>query len=212
MGVCSGWSWISQIISWHVDGLHRCDRSGLSGGNALLEHTKISGKSWLITDSRWDTSEKSRHFRASLGESEDIINEKKHIFTLFISEILSEGDSSKSDTSSGTWWLVHLSVDKGSLGAWSELNDTRLNHFVVKIITLSCSFSDTSEHGETTVKLSNVVNQLHNEYSLSDTGTSEETDFTSFRVWSQKVDNLNTYIIIFISKVDEPKVRAGRAV
>jgi hypothetical protein len=46
------------------------------------------------------------------------------------------------------------------------------------------------------VLLGDVVNQLHNKHSLADTGTTEETDFTSLSIWSQKINNLDTYIII----------------
>jgi len=192
-------SWIGQIISGHIDGLDGSDGSVLCGGNTLLEGTHIGGEGGLISDSRWDTSEKGGHFRASLGESENVVDEKKHILVLFISEVLSDGESSKTDTSSGTRWLVHLTVHKGGLGSGAiGLDDTGLDHLVVKIVTLTSTLTDTGEHGETTVKFGDVVDKLHNEDGFTDTGTTEETNLTSLGVGSQKVDNLNTYIIIFI--------------
>ena len=45
---------------------------------------------------------------------------------------------------------VVLTVDEGDLGAGSiNLDDTTLNHFVVKIVSFSSSFTDTSEDGVT---------------------------------------------------------------
>jgi hypothetical protein len=80
---------------------------------------------------------------------------------------------------------------------------------VVQIVTLTGSLTDTGEDGETTVGLGDVVlvmvspilntghamrpyNQLLNEHSLSDTGTSEETDLSTTSVGGQQVDNLDT--------------------
>lgn len=63
---------------------------------------------------------------------------------------------------------------------------------MVQIVTLTSTLSDTSEHGVTTVSLGNVVNQLLNEHSLSDTSTSEETDLSTTSVWGEQVDDLDT--------------------
>jgi hypothetical protein len=54
-------------------------------------------------------------------------------------------------------------------------NDTGFNHLVVKIVTLASTFTDTGKHGVTTMGLSDVVNQFHNQYSFTDTSTTEET-------------------------------------
>lgn len=65
--------------------------------------------------------------------------------------------TSKGDTGTGTGWLVHLTEDEGDLGLAIELNDTSLLHFVVQIVTLTGTLTDTSEDGETTVSLGDVV-------------------------------------------------------
>jgi peptide chain release factor 1 len=194
---CSGWCGIGQIVSGHIDGLHRSDGTCLGSGDTFLEGTEICGQSGLIADSRWNTTKKGGHLRTGLGESEDIVDEKKHILVLLISEVLGNSETGKTDTGTGTWGLVHLSVHKSGFGAGAiNLDDTRVNHFVVKIVTLTSAFADTSEYGETTVLLSDVVNQLHDKHSLADTSTTEETNFTSLSIWTQKVNNLDAYIII----------------
>jgi len=65
--------------------------------------------------------------------------------------------SSEGDTGTGSWWLVHLTEDKGDLGLAIKLDDTSLLHFVVQIVTLTSSLTDTGEDGETTVGLGDVV-------------------------------------------------------
>lgn len=65
--------------------------------------------------------------------------------------------ASQSDTSTGSWGLVHLTEDEGDLGLSIKLDDLSLLHFVVQIVTLTCALSDTGEHGVTTVSLGDVV-------------------------------------------------------
>ena len=65
--------------------------------------------------------------------------------------------TSKSDTSTGTRGLVHLTEDEGDLGVTVKLNDGSLLHLVVQIVTLTGTLTDTSEDGETTVVLGDVV-------------------------------------------------------
>ena len=65
--------------------------------------------------------------------------------------------TSKSDTSTGTRGLVHLTEDEGDLGVTVKLNDGSLLHLVVQIVTLTGTLTDTSEDGETTVGLGDVV-------------------------------------------------------
>ena len=132
--------------------------------------------------------------KSYLCESEDVVNEEQHILALLVTEVLSNGQSSKSDTGTGAWGLVHLTVDKGDLGGLVlQADDTSLNHLVVQIVTLTGPLTHTSEHGVTTMSLSDVVNKLHNKYSLSDTGTTEKSNLTSSCIGGKKIDDLNTY-------------------
>merc|ERR1711997_1284112 len=184
---------VSQVVSGHVDSLHRCDGSLLGGGNTLLHGTHVSGKSWLVTDSRWDTAEQSRHLGAGLGEPEDVVDEEQHVLTLLVTEVLGDGQTSQGNTGTGARGLVHLSVHQGDLGGLVlEGDDTTLNHLVVQIVALPGPLADTGEHGETTVSLGNVVDELHDKHSLADSGTAEETDLASLTVGGEQVDDLDT--------------------
>jgi hypothetical protein len=63
---------------------------------------------------------------------------------------------------------------------------------VIKIVTLSGSLSDTGEDGVTTVSLGDVVDEFLNDDSLSDSGTSEKSDFTTSGIWSQHINDFDT--------------------
>ena len=52
--------------------------------------------------------------KAHLSETENVVNEKQHILAFGITEILSNSQTSKSDTGTGTRGLVHLSVHKST--------------------------------------------------------------------------------------------------
>merc|ERR1712055_1098109 len=184
---------VSQVVSGHVDGLHRCDGSLLGGGDTLLHGTHVSGQGGLVTDSRGDTTEQGRHLGTSLGEPEDVVDEEQHVLTLLVAEVLSHGQTSQGNTGTGTRGLVHLSVHQGDLGGLVlEGDDTTLNHLVVQIVALPGPLADTGEHGETTVSLGNVVDQLHDKHSLADTSAAEKTDLTSLTVRGKQVDDLDT--------------------
>ena len=63
---------------------------------------------------------------------------------------------------------------------------------MVQIITLTSTLADTSEDRVTTVSLGDVVNQLLNKDSLSDTSTTEETNLSTTSVGSEQIDDLDT--------------------
>lgn len=108
-----------------------------------IHGTHISGKSGLVTDGRGDTTEEGRHFGTSLGEAENVVDEEQHILAFFVTEVLGNGQTSESDTCTGTRGLVHLTENESDLGVTIEVDDTSLNHFVVEIVTLTGTFTDT---------------------------------------------------------------------
>ena len=74
---CCGRSWISQIIGRYVNCLHGSDRPFLGCGNSLLHTSHVRCECWLVADSRRNTTEQSRHFRTSLSETENVVDEKQ---------------------------------------------------------------------------------------------------------------------------------------
>ena len=105
--------------------------------------THVSGQGWLVTDGGRNTAKKGRHLGTGLREAEDVVNEQQHILTLLITEVLGNSKTGQGDTSTSAWWFVHLSENKSDLGVTLEVDDTSLNHFVVKIVTLTSTLTDT---------------------------------------------------------------------
>lgn len=48
--------------------LYRCDGAFLCGGDSLLHGTHVGSQGWLITHSRGDTTQQSRHLRKKRGK------------------------------------------------------------------------------------------------------------------------------------------------
>jgi peptide chain release factor 1 len=114
------------------------------------------------------------------------------ILTLLVTEVLSNSQTSKGNTGTSTRGLVHLTEHESDLRVAIELNNGGLLHFVVQIVTLPCTLTDTGEDGVTTMGLGDVVDQLLNEDGLAHTGTTEETNLSPTSVRSEQVDNLDT--------------------
>ena len=183
---------IGDIIGRDVDGLDGGNGTLGGGGNTLLEHTKILSEGGLVTDGGGNTAEKGRHLGVSLGEAENVINEEEHILALDITEVLGHGEGGLGNTGTGTRGLVHLTVDQDALGLAGKVNDLGLHHLEVEIGTLTSTLTDTSEDGETTVTLGDVVNKLHNNDGLADTSTTEETNLTTLAVRENEINDLDT--------------------
>ena len=105
--------------------------------------THVRRQRGLVTDGRGDTTEQGRHLRTRLGETEDVVDEQKHILALLVTEVLRNGESGERNTGTGTRGLVHLTEDESDLGVTLEVDDTSLNQFVVKIVTLTSTLTDT---------------------------------------------------------------------
>jgi hypothetical protein len=105
--------------------------------------THVRGESGLVTHSGRDTTEQGRHLGTSLGETENVVDEQKHVLALLVTEVLRNGKTSQGDTGTGTRGLVHLTEDESDLGVTVEVDDTGLNHFMVKIVTLTSTLTDT---------------------------------------------------------------------
>ena len=130
---------------------------------------------------------------ADLGKSEDVVNEEEHILTLLVTEVFSNSQSSQGNTGTGAGGLVHLTVDKGDLGGLVlQADNASLNHLVVQIVTLTGSLAHSSKHGVSTMSLGHVVDKLHDQDSLADTSSTEQSDLTSLGIGSKQVHHLDT--------------------
>lgn len=112
-------------------------------GRKNVHATHVCGQGGLVTDGRRDTTEQSRHLGTGLRETENVVDEEQHILTLLITEILRNRKTSKGDTGTGTGGLVHLTEYESDLGVTLEVDNTGLNHFVVQVVTLTSTLTNT---------------------------------------------------------------------
>jgi hypothetical protein len=49
-----------------------------------------------------------------LGKAENVVNEEKHVLPLGITEMFSHSQTSKTNTSTSTRGLIHLTIDKST--------------------------------------------------------------------------------------------------
>jgi hypothetical protein len=66
-----------------------------------------------------------------LRESEDIVDEQKHILAFFVTEVFCDGETGKGDPSTGAGGFIHLSEYQCCFGLAVKFNDSRLYHFMV---------------------------------------------------------------------------------
>ena len=62
---------------------------------------------------------------------------------------------------------------------------------MVQIVTFTGPLTHTGENGHTRVHLRDVVDQFHDQNSLTNAGTAEQTDFTAFGIGGEQVDHFD---------------------
>lgn len=78
--------------------------------------------------------------------------------------------------------VLKKSFKDGHLGGGVlQVYDARLNHFIVQIVALAGALSDSGEHRVATVSLGHVVDQLHDQDSLTHAGAAKQTWHTTGR-------------------------------
>src|SRR5690606_38795933 len=82
--------------------------------------------------------------------------------------------------------LVHLAVHHRHF-----VENVGVLHLVVEVVTLTSTLTHTGEHGQTAVRLGDVVDQLHHVYGLADTGTTEQTNLAALGKRANQVDDLD---------------------
>ena len=131
-----------------------------------------------------------------------------------ITELLGYGQTRKRHRSTCPRRLIHLTIHQGGLTLGklflvdkrkiplaffhglaellAILDNARLEHISNQVITLTGTLTYSSEHRVAVVSLGNIVNQLHDKHSLSNTGTTEKTNLTTLHVRLEQVDHLDT--------------------
>ena len=200
---------VGQVVRRHVNGLDRGDRSFVGGGDPLLEAGHFLGEGRLVTHGGRRAAEQRGHFGTGLGETEDVIDEEQHVLVVLVAEMLGHGQGGERDAETGAGRLVHLAVAKGDLRAFGEDrvavvvefrvalfvllggDDAGLDHFPVEVVSFTGPLTHAGEDGETTVRLGDVVDELHDDDGLADAGTPEHAALAALEQRADEVDHLD---------------------
>ena len=60
-----------------------------------------------------------------------------------------------------------------------------------EVVAFTGPFTDTGEHGEPAVVQCNIVDELHDDDGLADTGAAEESDLAALAVRLKQIDDLD---------------------
>ncbi len=195
MGERGGGGGVGQVVGGHVDGLHRGDRALLGRGDPLLQLAHVGGQRRLIAHRRGDAAEQCGHFRARLGEAEDVIDEEQNVLAFLVAEIFGDRQAGQRHALAGARRLVHLAIDQRHLaafgGALAELDDAGVDHFVIQVVAFAGALTHASEHRHAAMRLGDVVDQLLNEHRLAHPGAAEQADLAALQVGGQQVHHLD---------------------
>ena len=72
------------------------------------------------------------------------------------------------------------------------LDDAGFYHLTQEVVAFPRPLADSGKHGESVVFLGDIVNQLLDQHGLSYTGSTEQTDFSTFQIGFQQIDHLDT--------------------
>ena len=78
---------VGVVVRGHVNGLQRGDRTGLGRGDAFLKAGHLRGQVGLVAHGRRHSAEQCRHLGASLGETEDVVDEQQDVAALVTEEL-----------------------------------------------------------------------------------------------------------------------------
>src|SRR5271156_1124318 len=106
---------VGQVVGRYVDGLHRCDRALLGGGDALFELAHVGAESRLITDGAGHAAEQCGDFGVGLHEAENVVDEEDDVLAFDVAEIFGDCHSRQRDAGARARRLVHLAVDQRGL-------------------------------------------------------------------------------------------------
>src|SRR5213079_1030227 len=71
------------------------------------------------------------------------------------------------------------------------VDDPRLDHLVIEVVTLAGALADAGEHRQATVLLGDVVDELEHVDGLADPGAAEQADLAALGERHEEVDDLD---------------------
>ena len=141
---------------------------------------------WVGIPRGGHATQESGHFRAGLGESEDVVDEQQHVLPLGLAEILGNRQARQADAQPGAGRLGHLAVDQRGL-----VDNPRLFHFQPQVVAFAGALADAGEYREAAVFRGDVADELHDDDGLADPGAAEQAGLAALGVGFEQVDDLD---------------------
>ena len=126
-----------------------------------------------------------------MGKAEDVIDKEQHVLTLFVAKVFRQGQAGQANPGAGAGRFVHLAKHQRRLGIAILFDHPRFQHFVVKVVPLAGSFTNSGKNRIAAVALGNVVDQLHDNNRFANPGAAKQADFTALGVRRQQVHHLD---------------------
>ena len=158
----------------------------LRGGDALLQLAHLGGQGGLVAHGRGHAAQQGRDFRPRLHETEDVVDEEKHVLAHDVAEVLRHGQRRQTHAQTGARRLVHLAEHHGGL-----VDDARLAHLQVEVVALAGALAHAGEHRDAAVVGGDAVDELQDDDGLAHAGAAEQADLAALDVGSQQVDDLD---------------------
>src|SRR6266568_9115858 len=179
-----GRSRVSVVVGLVVHGLHRCYRSLLGRGDALLQLTHLFCQVWLVAHSGGHATQERRYFSACLCEAEDVVDKEQHVLALFVTEVFRQRQSTQSHAQTSAGRLIHLTKDHSQ-----AIDDPCIDHFFVQVVAFAGALTNTSKNAVAAMSLRDVVNEFLDDNGLAHTSTTKGSGFSTSHEGTDQIDN-----------------------
>src|ERR1700722_7137071 len=177
---------IGEIISRDIHSLNRGYGAARRVGDALLKCRELRTHRRLISEPRGHLAHHPRHFRSSLNEPKDIIDEQQDVTMLVVPKIFRHSERTMTDAKTAAWWLVHLAKDHHHVGKHS-----RRRHITVQFLAFAAALADATKDVDTVVGSDHVVAHLRQQDGFADAGSAEESRFSAALEGHKDVDDFD---------------------
>ena len=185
---------VRRVVCRDVNRLNGGDGPFVRRSNTLLKSTHFARQRRLVTHGGRHTAQKRGHFGTRLRETENIIDEEQNVHPGLIAEILRHRQGRKGNTKTRSRRLIHLTENHAGLvdHVLAGLTDRGFLKLEPKVVPFTSTLTHAGEHGVTAVRRSDSRDKFLNNDRLAQSGTAEQTRFTTADERRQKVNNFNT--------------------
>ena len=189
-----GGSGVRIVIGGNVNRLHGSNRTALRRSDALLQFANFGVEVRLVAHGGRHAAEQRGNFRTCLHETENVVDEKKHVEVLLVAEILGNRESCEAYTKTRAGRLRHLAIDKRRARFFRvpRDNNAALGHFQPKVIPFARALTHAGEHGDAAVLHRNIVNEFHDENGLAHARAAEEANLAALQIGFDQIDHFNS--------------------